>query len=1482
MSATPDRGDVEVENFARVFVKRVDQVPADAQAYYNARHGVYFKLHLDHVSAEEAEPLLAKARERFDLELVRRATKGDVYKERVYIDHPSEAPEGHKVHTGPNGGLYYESGLQQVGVNGGETRNVALIHWDDVELGDEIVFEADSGEQFAEIVDIDERPDAADIIHVETDEGVERALPGTYTVDVAPEEKSEGTMTSGTEGAHSARYSPEDDDEDDLEIAIDKFDPMANGHDLDPATGEGICESTGETIEAETMDDLTADCPHCDEPLSMLDKGDPIEKEWVPYTGPQGGKGWRNRRTGEIRYQEESPAVEDGEDDEPGATPEPEFDPTEPPSDGYASGWTVPPESADGLQDGQALEYFEDGYGYGEVVEAAEGSVTVETETGETTEIDLDSITATEIDRGLPDLPDVDVTEATPEEFNDAVRQRMDEDPEMAAFLTEHDPEEFEDYTLLTAEGGLAGAAVSPEGDIQNVFALDDAERFTGRVVFEKAIEAGGRTLDCYDGYLRDFYDEYGFRETGRMEFNPEFAPEGFNEEKFGHPDVVFMHYAPEDPSGQMSTDYYDGDEWGDAKQDSRRAAAPGPNEGEAGGDLRRGERGSDSDAGAAGRRSVAVQKETADSWVSFVGPQGGQGWVNLRTGEKRYQAARPGPGPEDYEEEGFADGWDEPPEDPTDLLEGQTVEVWNPMDEEYEEAEVVEVSGDELRLDAEGLPTVNLPLSDLESEGGEITAVEEIGDRHPADPEMVSLDPTDAEGWAQQFSPGDEVWLDTSNVTVVDEPAFQMDVMGYVAEGPSQGWLATSPTEEFEDGNPDVSHIAVNEDNLLSEEEAEAALSPYDRMEDFGWEVGDQMFFRDTVTGELHDAEIIEPIDGQIAFETDEGATYFPQNDEHMEIVEPDEYSYDPADFGWREDWEMDDIGPGGAVWSDSMNAPYRVASAPHPSDEHVSVFTEDGNEWLPIDDIPVYSPNIQTPPEKLGWYSLEVPDAAFEDEEAGGPDDGMYLDEPRDMNDLDWGPTDDLEGYESYLNGMDGMDPEQFEEELKDHYVIWTSSGYVGEDKLVDYDDESGMLVTADGDEVSPVSITQRTPTAYPGSEGSDDVASGYDPDAEQIPEQGPHTGDYDGYDTDGMDEGDWTPLTEVSDETVDEGDHVMVVLDYDHKEGKEAMIGEAYPGDTDWKIDVHNHDQPDWNLGKPVNNNDVEAYIATPHADFDADGTTTPSEDEAASAVAEPADGDADVESDILGDIEDELDAFTSDDVSPAEYTPEAAKEFRDMSDIGANHGNSVAAMEVAVLPDGSKMVHKDLGHDTVETDDVKREMVGYEAAKLFDDNVPVHTADIEDGWAASEVAPGVDAKDATPEIQQAVDDTDFHEMAAAQLIIGNTDLHQNNVRVDEDGRLYPFDLDRAGGDLQGEWVGNLSQYEDTLDRTLGEMEKAATALGVQMDRVEVLQRATQKAEAIEIETDLSAAADWDVDLTDVIADNIEALRNGEVTL
>ena len=466
---------VRVEQFARVFVKGVEQIPTGADAYVDDERGYYYKLHLDRVTADEATPLIKAANTRFGVELVYRVRQGDIYKERVYIDSPEEAPEGFKVHTGPQGGLYYETGVQQVAGPEGQSRSVAVITWDDTELGDQIVFETPEGEEtFAEIIHIDENGGEPDRIYVEVDGDRYEAVPGTYSVD-----KSAPTVWKA------------------------------------------------------------ADDP------------------WVPYEGPRGGSGWMNRRTGEVLYQDEHPGRAEGTDDEGRVDPDPEldFDPSEPPDGGYARGWEGPPDDVEDLLAGQAVEFFDDGYGYAEVVGVGDGTVEVETQAGEHREVSSDQITARETDDWDPtDTPDVPFGEVGPGRFAEGVSAMIEEEPEMGAFLTEHDPEEFEDYELIMSDDGLAGAAVSPDGDIQNVFARADAERGAGRAALAEAIEAGGITLDCYDGYLRDLYTEFGFRETGRMEFNPEYAPEGFDFDKYGHPDVVFMHFDPEVKSKSRRT----------------------------------------------------------------------------------------------------------------------------------------------------------------------------------------------------------------------------------------------------------------------------------------------------------------------------------------------------------------------------------------------------------------------------------------------------------------------------------------------------------------------------------------------------------------------------------------------------------------------------------------------------------------------------------------------------------------------------------------------------------------------------------------------------------------------------------------------------------------------------------------------------------------------------------------------------------------
>lgn len=91
---------------------------------------------------------------------------------------------------------------------------------------------------------------------------------------------------------------------------------------------------------------------------------------------------------------------------------------------------------------------------------------------------------------------------------------------------------------------GNAGVAVEADGNIVGVFknpALADRGAVTDLVL--TAIAQGGNHLDCYATYgrndLRHKYMALGFEPVAWLEFNREYAPDDWNYEAWGEPDVV-------------------------------------------------------------------------------------------------------------------------------------------------------------------------------------------------------------------------------------------------------------------------------------------------------------------------------------------------------------------------------------------------------------------------------------------------------------------------------------------------------------------------------------------------------------------------------------------------------------------------------------------------------------------------------------------------------------------------------------------------------------------------------------------------------------------------------------------------------------------------------------------------------------------------------------------------------------------------------
>lgn len=141
----------------------------------------------------------------------------------------------------------------------------------------------------------------------------------------------------------------------------------------------------------------------------------------------------------------------------------------------------------------------------------------------------------------------------------------------MGPMVTAYEPDEYaaENTRLFLAEDGLSGFALR-DGDIISVFSHADAPKGALDEIMPMAIQEGGNRLDAFDGGLGKLYGRYGFKASARMPFNPDYKPDGWDDELHGAPDVIFMHL---DPSGATGT-YTPGDgDYVDAYDDGLRRA---------------------------------------------------------------------------------------------------------------------------------------------------------------------------------------------------------------------------------------------------------------------------------------------------------------------------------------------------------------------------------------------------------------------------------------------------------------------------------------------------------------------------------------------------------------------------------------------------------------------------------------------------------------------------------------------------------------------------------------------------------------------------------------------------------------------------------------------------------------------------------------------------------------------------------------------
>ena len=155
-----------------------------------------------------------------------------------------------------------------------------------------------------------------------------------------------------------------------------------------------------------------------------------------------------------------------------------------------------------------------------------------------------DALTEAQQRKGTPTYPVKDTT-TEPGKYEQALTAGRNSDPQNGWCVTPKSAKELKDGNVrtFTDENGTVGVGVSPDGDIVGVFKnKDGGPKKALDTMMPIAIEQGGDRLDCYGEGLVNLYAKYGFEPVARVEFNPEYANEGWTPDK-GTPYIYVMKH---------------------------------------------------------------------------------------------------------------------------------------------------------------------------------------------------------------------------------------------------------------------------------------------------------------------------------------------------------------------------------------------------------------------------------------------------------------------------------------------------------------------------------------------------------------------------------------------------------------------------------------------------------------------------------------------------------------------------------------------------------------------------------------------------------------------------------------------------------------------------------------------------------------------------------------------------------------------------
>lgn len=111
-----------------------------------------------------------------------------------------------------------------------------------------------------------------------------------------------------------------------------------------------------------------------------------------------------------------------------------------------------------------------------------------------------------------------------------------------------HTPEEYENCRMFLTEDGEAGFAIAEGDELASVFSYEG--KHAGNAVVAKAVELGARRLDCYDieYMLPGLYGRHGFKPIAYVDWNDDYAPDGWDYSTLGCPRVLAMAVTDDPP----------------------------------------------------------------------------------------------------------------------------------------------------------------------------------------------------------------------------------------------------------------------------------------------------------------------------------------------------------------------------------------------------------------------------------------------------------------------------------------------------------------------------------------------------------------------------------------------------------------------------------------------------------------------------------------------------------------------------------------------------------------------------------------------------------------------------------------------------------------------------------------------------------------------------------------------------------------------